>query len=334
MRAKIAAMVLVVDTDGGIDDAVALWWALSQPDVEVAAIVVTWGNADGATAAANVCRVLHAAGRPDVPVVLGAAGPIGPTPYEGFAAPVHGTDGLGGTAARWPTGGIEPMDAPPVEVLGRLTDERSGEVDVVTIGPLSSLAGALRAEPGLAAQVRSLTVMGGAVRRPGNALPLGEANITHDPSAAAIVVGADWVSAPLLVGLDATLRALLDTRDLDLADEGHTPAARFLAEPLRAYAGFYAGNGETPPGTFPCHDLLAVLAAVDPSIVTEAPTVPLAVDTGGSAAWGTTVADLRPSERLTLPGFTPWRVALTADAGRLRTAFHSLVAPPAGSGAW
>lgn len=318
-------MVLVVDTDGGIDDAVALWWVLAQPGVELGAVVVTWGNVDRDTAAANVCRVLHAAGRPDVPVVLGAAGPVGPTPYEGFAGPVHGSDGLGGTADRWPTGDVRPVDTAPVDVLRRLVADHPGEVDVVTLGPLSSLAEALHAEAGLTRGVRTLTVMGGAVARPGNAFPTGEANITHDPEGAAAVVAAGWAAPPLLVGLDVTLRALLDDSDLALAAEGRTPAARFLADPLRSYAAFYAGNGETPPGTFPCHDLLATIAAVDPTIVTEAPTVPLAVDTGRSVASGTTVADLRPAPRHLPVGFAPWRVALDVHTPTLSTAFRSLM---------
>jgi purine nucleosidase len=163
------------------------------------------------------------------------------------------------------------------------------------------------------------------VRPPGNALPLGESNIAHDPGAAAAVVIAEWSQPPLLVGLDVTLHAHLHDEDLDLAAAGGTVAGRFLADPLRAYAGFYQRSRQTPPGTLACHDLLAVLAVADPEVITEAPTVPLAVDTGGSAAWGATIADFRAKPQSTPPGFALWRVALALDQPRFRHAFRSLV---------
>jgi purine nucleosidase len=320
---------LVIDTDGGIDDAVALWWALSRPDVEVLAVLATWGNVGADGAAANVARILAAAGRPDIPVALGVDGPIGPTPLGRRRRHVHGEDGLGGCADRWPTGDAGLAAEPAGELLARLTAERPGEVSLVTVGPLSTVAHALRAEPGIASRVRSLTVMGGSVAAGGNALPLGEANIAHDPTAAAEVVAAPWATEerPLLVGLDVTRYALLGPDEMALAGAGHTVAGRFLADPLAHYAGYYARSEQAPAGWSPCHDLAATIAAVDAALVTEARLLPLAVDTGGSAAWGATVADLRP--RLEAddapPGFAPWRVALDADAGRLRAEFGWLV---------
>lgn len=319
--------VIVIDTDGGTDDAAALWWALLDPRVELAAVLVTWGNVGRDIAATNVCRILHAAGRSDVPVALGEEGPIGPTPLPELAGYVHGDDGLGGHGHGWPTGDVEPVAETASELLARVTAERAGQLDLVTIGPLSTVAGALDDDPGIATRVRSLTVMGGVVQRPGNALPLGEANVAHDPEAAAEVVTAGWTEPPLLVGLDVTLRALLHEDDVDVAAAGGTVAGSFLVEPLRAYAGFYQRSRQTPPGTLACHDLLAVLAVVEPAVITGARTVPLSVDTGGSAAWGATVADLRATEQFTPPGFAPWRVALDVDQHRFRQVFRTLVSP-------
>lgn len=316
---------LVIDTDGGTDDAVALWWALTEPRVEVAAVVVTWGNVTRETAATNVCRILHAAGRPEVPVSVGASQALGPTPLPELATFVHGDDGLGGFGHRWATGEIILCDEPANELLSRLMHKRPGELDLVTIGTLSSLASALAADPEIAPRARSLTVMGGTVRGPGNALPFGESNIAHDPRAAAAVVTADWSMPPLLVGLDVTLRAVLHDEDVELAAEGRTPAGRFLADPLRVYADFYGRSRQTPPNSFACHDLLALLAVVEPAVILDAATVPLAVDTGESAAWGATIADFRATEQFGRPGFAPWRVALDADVDRFRAAFRSLV---------
>ena len=319
------AIPVVLDTDGGIDDAVALWWALTDPRVELLGVLATWGNVDLDVAAATCLRILAAAGRHDVPVAFGAGDPVGPTPLPGRATFVHGDDGLGGDAARWPTDGLTPSDVPAAELLARLTAQRPGEVTVVTIGPLSTLAAALRHDPAIAGRVHDLVVMGGAVAQKGNALPAGEANIAHDPMAAAEVVAAPWPSPPLLVGLDVTHAALLDRRHLDLADEGRTPAARMLATPLRYYAAFYDRSAQTTTGAFPCHDLLAVIAAVDPAIITDAPVLPLAVDTGGSAAWGSTVADFRPWAEMSPAGFHPWRVALGVDADRFRSEAERLL---------
>jgi purine nucleosidase len=318
---------MIIDTDGGTDDAVALWWALGDPRIDVVAITVTWGNVGLDTAAATVRRVLAAAGRTDVPVALGADAPLGPTPLEGLSTHVHGTDGLGGHAGGWPLGDVAPVDEPAPELLARLTAERPGELDVVTIGPLSTLAQAVELDPALVERTRSLTVMGGAVARAGNSLPVGEANVAHDPAAAATVVSAGWTTdePPLLVGLDVTLQALFDADDLALADEGRTVAARFLAGPMRAYADFYARSRQTASGGAACHDLLAVQAAVDPTVITESPVLPLAVDTGGSAAWGATIADRRTLAQSTRPGFAPWRVALAVDTPTFRAAFRSLL---------
>ena len=330
---------LVIDTDGGIDDAVALWWALSQPGIEVAAVLATRGNVGAAGAAANVSRILAAAGRADVPVALGEDGPVGPTPPPTRAGHPHGVDGLGGHADRWPTGGAGALAEPAPELLARLAQERGGELDLVTIGPLSTLAAALRGDAGLPARVRSLTVMGGCVTGGGDARPPAETNVAHDPTAASEVVTAGWATEapPLLVGLDVTRHALLGPVELELAGRGATTAGRFLAGPLAHYAAHNARSRQAPAGWCPCHDLVATAAAVGPALVTEAPTVPLAVGTGASAAPGITIADLRPvpTAGAAPPGFGPWaawRVALRADADRLRTAFRALVAGGADAG--
>ncbi len=319
---------LVIDTDGGVDDAVALWWALRSPDVEVVAVTATWGNTDRDGAAANVCRILHAAGRPDVPVALGATAPIGPSPLGHLAAHVHGHDGLGDHGHRWATGDVAPVAEPAPELLARLAAERPGRLDLVTVGPLSTVALALAGAPELTQGLRSVTVMGGSVAAGGNALPLAEANIAHDPEAAAAGGAAGWATEepPLLVGLDATMGALLSVdEDLAAALASTTVAGRFLAGPLTGYAAFYDAVAQTPPGTFPCHDLFAVLAAAGRPVVTEAPTYPLSVDTGGSAAWGTTVADRRPVPESDTVGFAPWRIALAADPVPFRAALRSLL---------
>ena len=96
---------VVVDTDGGIDDAAALWYLLTHPQVDVVAITVVHGNVPLDVAGASVCRVLAAAGRPEVPVALGAADAMGPAPDMRPATFIHGDDGLG-----TPTGPVPRSD--------------------------------------------------------------------------------------------------------------------------------------------------------------------------------------------------------------------------------
>jgi purine nucleosidase len=319
---------LVIDTDGGVDDAVALWWALTAPDVEVVAVVATWGNVERDVAAVNLLRILHHAGRTDIPVALGADGPIGPAPLDGISPHVHGIDGLGGFGDPWHVDGLSAVAEPGADLLARLAAEHPGELDLVTIGPLSTVAEALDAHPEIVGGYRSLTVMGGSILAGGNALPWAEANIAHDPLAASKVVTAAWKTEqpPLLVGLDVTKAALLTLDEhVAAARASGLVSARMLVDALEFYAGFYASAGHKPDRTFPCHDLLAVLAAAEVPVITEAPEYPLGVDTGGSAAWGATIVDRRPNPEVDVPGFVNWRIAMRVDEKPFHQAFNSLL---------
>ena len=260
---------------------------------------------------------------------------MGPTPLMTRAGHVHGDDGLGGWGERWPAD-VPLTDEPAGEVLSRLTAERPGQIDLVTVGPLSTVAAALRDDPGIAAARARSPSWGGRWASGGNALRSPRPTSPTIQLGAAEVVAAPWGGdrRPLLVGLDVTARALLGPEDLAAADAGGragSTAGRFLAGPLEHYAGYYTRSGQAPPGWSPCHDLVATMAVVDDELITEAPTVPLAVDTGRSAAWGATVADLRPVPEAdeSPAGFTPWRVALDVDVDRFRATFRSLVAGPA-----
>jgi purine nucleosidase len=318
---------VVIDTDGGVDDAVALWWALTDPALEVVAITVVWGNVPVEIATANVLRVLHAAGRDDVPVAVGARGPLPPAPDLRPATFIHGEDGLGNAAG--PEAPLRAIDEPATSLLARVARERPGELTLVTLGPLTNLGVVAHDHPEFAREIDELVVMGGASRRGGNALPAGEANVAHDPIAAQRTVVAPWVNPPMLIGLDVTLAATLRPGEFALLAEHRSAAATFLDAPLRFYRRF--GSTFTAPDT-PCHDLLTVLAIAVPEIVEHAPVLPLAVDCGGDAAWGTTVVDFRApyfaalegSTQSSPEGFAPWRIALGVDVARFRRCARSL----------
>jgi len=322
---------LVLDSDGGVDDAVALWWACTSPDVEVVAVTAVAGNVGADQAATNLATVLAAAGHAQVPVAVGRDGSVGPVPPLRRASAIHGTDGLGdaGIDRAWFT--PAPMAAP--ELLTSLTASEPGELTVVATGPLSNVARALEADPGWAGRVADLVVMGGSARAGGNARPAAEANFAHDPTAAAIVTEGAWPRPPLLVGLDVTLQATLTDAEFVLLAEKRTPAAAFLAGPLAFYRDL--GSTFTPPGECPCHDLLAVMAAAHPGLVTG-PELPLAVDTGMSAAWGSSVVDFRElafARRGATAGGVGdagttaggrWQIGLEVDVARFRTEVRRL----------
>ena len=157
--------------------------------------------------------------------------------------------------------------------------------------------------------------MAGAVRVGGNAQAGAEANVLRDPLAAAHVLAAAEGVEPVLVPLDATLSATLGPAELEHLDRPTTPAARFLAQPLRRLRDALGRLD------IPVHDLLAMRSVIDPEVITRAP-LPVMVDVGGDVAWGATVADEREGNRNRWP---IWQVALAADERRFRAAVVRLL---------
>lgn len=320
---------VVIDTDGGIDDAAALWWALQSDALDVVAVSSVWGNVDVEVAAANVCRVLHEVGRPDIPVTVGHGQPILPAPSFPRADFIHGVDGVGNTNR--PAAPFGPTSEPAVEMLQRLSTERPGELVLVTLGPLSNIGAAVADDAGFAARWRELVVMGGAAASPGNARPAAEANIAHDPGAADLVAQAAWTRPPVLVGLDVTHKGTLTDAEFELAAAHRNPAAQYLDPLLRFYRPF--GSTFCAPGECPCHDLLATMVAAHDDLV-DAPVLPMAVQATPGPAWGTTVVDRRvpffarsgqDPKQATPPGFAPWRIALDVDVAAFRHQVRTLL---------
>jgi len=322
---------LLIDTDGGVDDAVAMWWAAISPSVEIVAITTVHGNVDVDTATDNVCRVLHACGASDVPVARGQPGALGPVPDLRPADFIHGTDGLGNTFR--PKAPHGPVDDHAVDVLRRVVDEQPGEIVVVSIGPLTNIAAVIRADPTWASRVRRLVAMGGAALTQGNALPIGEANIAHDPTAADLVVRAAWATPPLMVGLDVTHQATFTAEEIALVEQRNSAAGEFLAQPLAVYREF--GGTFCAPGEFPCHDALAVMSAVHPDMV-GGPVLPMAIQVGAGPAQGATVVDRRvtffaaaaggaaAAEQAIPDGFAPWQIGLEVDVDLFRAELQAM----------
>jgi purine nucleosidase len=266
-------VILYVDCDTGVDDAIALAMLVATPGVEIAGIGTVSGNTTAPQAAANTLSLLHMAGRDDVPVAVGARDPLAGA-FVGGAEVVHGDNGIGGVVL--PAAPRSPVDVSAVDLLLQLAREHPGELHVLATGPVTNLALALRAEPRLPESIASVTVMGGAVRAPGNVTAHAEANIHSDPEAAAAVLSAAWPVT--LVPLDVTMQHRVDETDRAALVAG-TPLQRALGEMLGTYFDYYEpvlGARQSP-----LHDPLAAGVATGVLTPGDAPLIGIRVVTDG-----------------------------------------------------
>jgi len=325
----------LIDTDPGIDDALALLLAFASPEVSLEAITSVSGNVSVDLTTANVHRILSV-GAPGAQtrVARGAAAPLrGPLVT---ADEVHGDDGLGGISLLREADGQPRYPAPPpagagaidgpdliLEMAGRF----AGELVIVALGPLTNLAVALERDRRRLGRAARVVVMGGAIAVPGNVTPSAEFNFHVDPEAAAEVLRS---GLPLeIVPLDATEQVRLRRGDLAAAlVRGRPSIARFIDD----FTGhlFAFGDRRGHEG-FALHDPLAVGVALDPSLV-ELEAYHVDIEDEGRVTRGASVADRR---RLPPGEGTPpnCRVAMTVHAERFVELFLARVcagAPTAG----
>jgi purine nucleosidase/pyrimidine-specific ribonucleoside hydrolase len=254
-----APLKVIIDTDPGIDDAVAILFALGHGGFDVRAITTVAGNLGIRTTTRNALRLLALMGRADVPVVAGAAKPLRRDVSD--SADIHGRDGLGGVSLPEPA--MSAQDGDAVAFLAGVLDDMPGEVDVLALGPLTNIARLIEEHPASAMRMRRLIAMGGAVHEPGNVGPRAEFNIACDPEAAAIVFAS---GLPLtLIPLDAT-RKVRATRDhtRTLRASG-VPAAMASADLIDAYFVATAAQSQMA-GSRPLHDPCVMLHALDPAL--------------------------------------------------------------------
>ncbi len=276
---------IILDMDTGIDDALAIIYALKSPVLEVLGITTCFGNGDLKTTTRNTLLMLELLDR-TVPVYAGARDPL-VGHYSPTAEAFHGINGMGGTKDYRTRRDAEPEGA--FDYLRRTIKSRPGEVTLVTTGRLTNLAAALRADPDLAPLIKRVVLMGGAAFVGGNVTPVSEANIWGDPDAASIVFhsGVELV----MVGLDVTMQVMIEDRQVSMMDPGqaYTP---LLQEALDFYLAAY--NPGQLPGQrrAPLHDPLAVAVAEDPSLCDLIPYY-VDIERGGEMTRGMTVIDRR-----------------------------------------
>lgn len=295
----------LLDCDTGVDDAVAILHLLGS-GAPLAAVTVTFGNVSAAQAAENTLRVLHLAGRSDVPVAVGGESTLDGTPTRHSATLVHGANGLGGAELEPSPAAL--LDEAAPELIVRLAHEQAGELRIIATGGFTNLARALELDPAIAGLVREVTLMGGAALVPGNVTPSAEANIVADPLAAAAVLGAGW--PVVLVPLDVTMTHLIEHDDWQrLADAGGVAGS--AAAVLDGYLDFYAGIIGRRCAAM--HDALAVAIALGEIEPELAPRAHVEVDVTDGPGRGRTIADLRHRYRGYAPPVdSPVRVVLEA----------------------
>lgn len=279
-----ARIPLVIDTDPGIDDALAILLALASPEVDLRLVTTVHGNVDLPLTTENALRVLHLAGRSDVPVAAGAqASLIHPQPER--AGHVHGAEGLGGVRLAPSPARVDPR--PAVTALAELLMSSPEPVTVAPIGPLTNIALLLAVYPEAAARIGRLVLMGGSAGHGGNVTAAAEFNIWSDPEAAAAVLGSTIPT--VMVGLDVTMATVLP-------EEG---IARFAAAgPVGATAAAilrqYLDHARDVYGTagVVVHDALALTEAIAPGTLGTVRR-DVVVDTTLGAGRGQTLVDRR-----------------------------------------
>ncbi|HEV3206916.1 MAG TPA: nucleoside hydrolase [Terriglobales bacterium] len=249
---------VIIDTDPGVDDALALLLAMRSPELKIEAITPVAGNVPLELTLPNALRMVEIAGRTDIPVAVGAKAPL--VRRLVTATYAHGENGLGG--AVFPEPKLKPVAQPAAELIRQIVREYPGEVTLIPVGPLTNIATALNLDAELAGMVRGIVLMGGSLSG-GNITPAAEFNIYVDPEAARIVFQS---GIPItMVGLDATRKTSLTEDHVRTLEAAQNPISQAAAKIARnaiehnRQQGFLVGPN--------MHDSLAVATFLDPSLV-------------------------------------------------------------------
>lgn len=266
----------MIDTDPGVDDAIALLMALSSPEIDVIGLTTTAGNVPIGPATRNALAILESLGRTDIPVAKGATRPV--RGRFAYARDVHSAEGL---THPLPPPTSRTSDTGAVQFLAQTLRANPGAVTVIALGPLTNLARLHRDHPTVLPLAKRLLVMGGAVQTSGNITPHAEFNFYSDPTAARLVMES---GIPLTLIDMAPCRQVFLTSD-DVASARPSSAAGILAE--RLLAGWFR-QGPTRE-RFNMYDPLTLVAAIDPHAI-KLRSVTITVDdsttTDDSALWG------------------------------------------------
>lgn len=274
---------IIIDTDPGQDDAVAILLALASPEIDLLGITAVAGNVPLPLTEKNARIVCELAGRPDVRVFAGCDAPLARPLVT--AEHVHGKTGLDGPQMADPTMPLQDQHAVDF-IIQTLREEPSGTVTLVPVGPLTNIATAFQRAPDIIARVREIVLMGGAYFAVGNITPAAEFNIYVDPEAAKIVFAA---GVPLVVmPLDVTHKALTTRARIDAFRAMGTRVGDMVA----AWTDFFERFDMAKYGSegAPLHDPCTIAYLIDPSLFSGR-LINVEIETGSALTLGMTVAD-------------------------------------------
>ena len=280
---------LIIDSDPGLDDALAIGLAVALPEIDLLAVTTVGGNADVRHCTTNALRLLNAYGVPEVPVAEGSPGALVGEVVRATA--IHGEAGIGNTVL--PESPVAASSEHAVDLIARILRGHPEPVTIAPIGPLTNIALLLRLHPELTSRIAHLCLMGGAIGD-GNTTAAAEFNIYADPEAAAIVFES---GVPItMMGLDVTHQAVLYQPAVERLRALGTRSGAVAAE-LAAYALAREGQWYGTP-RMSVHDAVAVAHLAIDDLVGVAD-YDVAVDTGSGPGRGRTVCDglLRRIER-------------------------------------
>ena len=275
---------LIIDSDPGLDDALAIACAVVRPEINLLAVTTVGGNVDVHHCTENALRLLHLYGADDVPVAEGAVGPLA-GPLE-RATEIHGEGGLGNTKLPKAPRTAEPEGA--VALMARILEASPEPVAIAPVGPLTNIALLIRSYPHLAPKISHICLMGGSVGE-GNSSASAEFNIYADPTAAEIVFNS---GLPItMIGLDVTHHAILDQAFLGRLEALPGRSAKVAAELLQFGIDRSSPWGQGGEGAI--HDAVAVLHLAIPDLVGVS-RYHVVVDATQGPARGRTIGDANP----------------------------------------
>jgi inosine-uridine nucleoside N-ribohydrolase len=280
IAANAAPRKIILDTDPGTDDAMALMLALNSPELDVRAITVVPGNVVAEQGLDNALRMASLANRCDIPVAAGAQHPL----FQKLVTAEfwHGKNGLANIELPPSKCKVDPLYAP--DLIIAMVHAAPREITLVPIGPLTNIALAVERDPSIVPLVKEVILMGGSISG-GNVNAAAEANIANDPEAAQIVFQAGWPVT--MVGLDVSNKTLLTKKHLDQLAQTHGPINDFIAKIARFLIDASAKFGWDGTAMY---DPLAVGVAIDSTLVT-APAMHVDVETRGEFTRGETLAN-------------------------------------------
>ena len=293
---------VIIDTDPGVDDAIAILMALASSSMDIIGLTTVGGNVPLARTTRNALALLEYMGRSDIPVARGGSRPV-----KGRFRYARGTHSASGITRKLPNPAAVPIDETAVDFLARHLQRSPGRVTIIALGPLTNLARLLQRHPGALGLAGKLVVMGGAVNSAGNVTEHAEFNFYSDPAAAQLVLSS---GVPLTLVDLPTCRRVVAAREEMTSLRSRSPLGTLALEMLADWF-----RRDPARQRFVYYDPLTVAAALDPAVITTRD-VTLRVESSDPDLWGKVTVESETG---------PVALAHQVDTGRFHTLFRELL---------